>query len=135
MKCALYLVNHLIPLLAVIANIALVADATVHKIPTQLHRLPANLAKQRLEQRYAGQREMIKLFSRSANQNSAKNGTLPFSASGIIQVANISVGTPPQSFLVEIDWSWYKDMALINSNATSRDGEKPNDELHLYNAR
>ncbi|KAI1714776.1 eukaryotic aspartyl protease domain-containing protein [Ditylenchus destructor] len=115
----------------------------VHKIPTQIHKLPPEIAKQRLAQKYANNPQMLKILTNSASLEVSsdspekKNRTLPLSKNsaswGSVQVANISVGTPPQWFIMEVDWFRDIDMEVIDSNATNSQNAN-NQALHLFNS-
>ncbi|KAI1700077.1 eukaryotic aspartyl protease domain-containing protein [Ditylenchus destructor] len=116
-------------LLLVLSTITVqIAYGLVHKIPTQSLKLSPEIAKQRLVKKYANNPQMLKFLSRSASLEVAdgstdkKNQTLPLSQSTgaweTVEVANISVGTPPKWFVVEVDWFYDQNMELIDSNAT-----------------
>ncbi|KAI1714777.1 eukaryotic aspartyl protease domain-containing protein [Ditylenchus destructor] len=128
MKSLLHHGRFSILLLLLSAITVQLSTGLVHKIPTQIHKLPPEIAKQRWAQKYANNPQMLKILTHSASLEVSsdspekKNRTLPLSMdTGVwhtIQVANISVGTPPQQFTVEINWDYCLNMELVDSNAT-----------------
>ncbi|KAI1694343.1 eukaryotic aspartyl protease domain-containing protein [Ditylenchus destructor] len=130
-------------LLALSTIIVQLANGLLHKIPIQIHKLPPEIAEQHFAQKYANNPEMLKLLTRSASLEVAddspdkNNHTLPLSQNsgnwGTVQVANISVGTPPQWFTMEVDWFYDVNMEVIDSNATNIQNAN-NQALNVFNS-
>ncbi|KAI1709826.1 eukaryotic aspartyl protease domain-containing protein [Ditylenchus destructor] len=132
MNSILCLGHFIILLLALEIVTVKLLNGFVHKIPTKIHKLPPEVARQRLDKKYAANPQLAKFLSKleALNDSSHKqNNTLPLHKWGRTSVANISVGTPPQWLILEVDWQFSLYMELIDSKAKFRDGES--NENHL----
>lgn len=135
--------RHTILFIVLTAIAVEISNGLVHKIPTQLRKISPEKAKQRLVQKYAKNPQMLQFLARSqpmevpddptTGSHNTTNNTLSFSTPGTYEVANINIGTPQQSFTVELDWYYDTVMEVIDVNAYDRYSDK--DRIpHLYNA-
>ncbi|KAI1700120.1 eukaryotic aspartyl protease domain-containing protein [Ditylenchus destructor] len=90
------------------------ASAVVHKIPTQHHALSGEHSKHLF--RHASRRHQ-QLYRRKVGMQ-ASVGKLPTQETQYFTTGEITVGTPPQSFIVEVDAFYDNELILIGSNAS-----------------
>ncbi|KAI1714929.1 eukaryotic aspartyl protease domain-containing protein [Ditylenchus destructor] len=115
---------HLLAILLLHTLTYSMCDASVHKFPTKSYELPQELARQRLLYKLGNKINAKHHLAVSNNNltNVSVNGTkyteLPFTPCGIYEVVEITAGTPPQSFLVELDWHDKRYLELLDVNST-----------------
>ncbi|KAI1699869.1 hypothetical protein Ddc_18375 [Ditylenchus destructor] len=107
-----------------------IASAMVRKIQTQHHALPgkhskhlfghASLRHQQLYRQKVGMRGSV--------------GKLPMQEADYLITGVITVGTPPQSFIVEVDAFFDNDLVLIGANANLSSVKEDLPKKNTYNA-
>ncbi|KAI1702352.1 eukaryotic aspartyl protease domain-containing protein [Ditylenchus destructor] len=106
------------------------ASGIVHKIQTQHHALSSEHSKHLFG--HASLRRQ-QLYRRKVGMQ-ASVGKLPLQEDDYLIVGTITVGTPPQSFNVEVDAFFDNELLLIGANATLSSVSKNIPKKNTYNA-
>ncbi|KAI1710867.1 eukaryotic aspartyl protease domain-containing protein [Ditylenchus destructor] len=119
-----------IRLLALLLVCLAMVNAVVHKIQTQHHALSGKHSKHLFGRASLRQQQ---LYRRKVGMQ-ASVGKLPLQHLNYLTIGTITVGTPPQTFNVEVDAFYENELMVIDVNANLSSVSKTVPEKSTYNA-